>query len=1142
MTPVNLPPIDSDPDNAAVIFTLTRRPRFSSFRSDPSLRNSSHSAASTQSVPTLAQLGAYTNPDVKAINKDQNQNSKAGKSGKENKDKDKDEHKIKPSKEVEKSGPPIHMIIAGPVNDACMAGMPPMMGVGTLGMSRENCILQSFLAPPDVIFDSAPPSRPISEALKHNPSMPDLTELADYNNNRTSSYSTTSSSSSNLASSIASRRPSPLGLQPPTTGPVETIIDIIPSSDGMVQRVEQQQQLGHSPIRPEHDLQNRLRLGSHYDKVPSPTRKRAKSSARVKEKDRERKTSGFYRVMSFGRKSMSDLRGSATASASVSTSENQCTETPPVPRLPANVGSHKSPFPGMPPASSVAETDSPYALLQPYSGQLFPSTPMSSRSSTNGTRLSSGSSAMSSEGLHTPMTADMSNQGSNPGVPISSVNLQNALRQAEKQQQGGGGGGGRERTKSIGKWISGLGRKSNKSQKSKSGASTPALLSALPSRMPSALDLGLLARETSPNMTLTSGPPDIPLPPTPTIVIRPETILIENESQYQRGSENEATSQSTQPTTDHLTGDQRPDAVEMMRKKSIGKLREARRPSPHPLAVALRRQSLQIPDDLSSALQAGTRVFPNSVNSPQVADTISPAHVGLWPSVAVKSVLINLDNGDVPLEAVTPSRDHSEGSSSSSNTSARPGPARRQTAPQPRGVADFINRPPFEDRNVVYYGSEAWSPVSMARPGQAVESIEHSQYMLALSEADTVQTPWTVIPRASVGGMDDITRVNPPTRAYTAPAAYSSDQRPTDHRARDSITSVEAIDFGRVSPGFLDSEESAETTLDRLSRLLASEPEHLNEIEITDSAPSSSSDESAGLSTATTATSSSSYETSEEILQVKNLDDEDAPLAMVLKKSPKPKPNGPRQPKFSPKKVEPSNSTNMKLNLRIAADKAKKAKSAELGAGVGTPGTPVDYVHDREGEVTETRDQWREESSEPRALAEELHRQQEELQRFSQNQYQYQYPQPQPRLQGDVGGSGIPQRPHLRSRSTSQVPQLRDHLVEHRTRPAEPHHSTSYSGTHSYSQSKYTTPEHTPTKSPKRYTSYYTSPTRSSTQSRLSTSNAWAAPLGQGHYQGMPISQGAGPGGSGHSSGRRPQPIVLPPRTGPGPQRGSRHL
>ena len=134
-----------------------------------------------------------------------------------------------------------------------------------------------------------------------------------------------------------------------------------------------------------------------------------------------------------------------------------------------------------------------------------------------------------------------------------------------------------------------------------------------------------------------------------------------------------------------------------------------------------------------------------SVNAVQtVGSGLNPAQGGLWLGVAIKGLLTKLDRGEQPPTALSGRKDST--------------PTRLR---RPRGVLDFVDRPPFEERMLVYYGNDTFSPISMARPGYGVWDIDFSKYILAMSEVDEPPAqPWPLIPRASMGGaMDEMAMV-----------------------------------------------------------------------------------------------------------------------------------------------------------------------------------------------------------------------------------------------------------------------------------------------------------------------------------------------------------------------------------------------
>lgn len=184
--------------------------------------------------------------------------------------------------------------------------------------------------------------------------------------------------------------------------------------------------------------------------------------------------------------------------------------------------------------------------------------------------------------------------------------------------------------------------------------------------------------------------------------------------------------------------------LEQMRRISIAKLSQLRSPSPHPLALALKRQYSNLPEEVACSIQSGQKVFPMSVNSHDTSGGLSPMQGGLSTSLGIRSILVKLEKGECP-DSPLVSRPRSD-----------PMIVRR-----PKGVLDFINRPPFEERNIVFYSNGTVSPISMARPEYGIWDLDFSDYIMALSAVDIVKsTPWPHLPRASMGApIDDFERV-----------------------------------------------------------------------------------------------------------------------------------------------------------------------------------------------------------------------------------------------------------------------------------------------------------------------------------------------------------------------------------------------
>ncbi|WVQ89770.1 hypothetical protein IAS59_003534 [Cryptococcus gattii] len=125
-----------------------------------------------------------------------------------------------------------------------------------------------------------------------------------------------------------------------------------------------------------------------------------------------------------------------------------------------------------------------------------------------------------------------------------------------------------------------------------------------------------------------------------------------------------------------------------LRASSLRKIAQLKAPSPHPFALALARQHRKLPDEVALSIQSGRRVFPKSVNSFTGLGDLSPA----------------------------------------------------QEESNPKGVLNFINRPPFEQRNFVYFPDGMYSPISMARPGYGVWELRFSAYIQGLGELHEVSS------------------------------------------------------------------------------------------------------------------------------------------------------------------------------------------------------------------------------------------------------------------------------------------------------------------------------------------------------------------------------------------------------------------
>ncbi|ORX38635.1 hypothetical protein BD324DRAFT_608043 [Kockovaella imperatae] len=176
-------------------------------------------------------------------------------------------------------------------------------------------------------------------------------------------------------------------------------------------------------------------------------------------------------------------------------------------------------------------------------------------------------------------------------------------------------------------------------------------------------------------------------------------------------------------------------ASEQLRRLSLQKLSQFRSPSPHPLTLTLKRQYCNFPSEIATSIRSGQKVYPLSVNVVDPDAPMSPAQGGLVTSLAIRCVLQKLEQGQTPPRLT------------------RKTPSKRSIMRRPRGVLDFINRPPFEERNLVFYPNGTVSPISMARPGYGVWDLDFSSYILALSQVDELpgDDGWPIIPRPSIG-------------------------------------------------------------------------------------------------------------------------------------------------------------------------------------------------------------------------------------------------------------------------------------------------------------------------------------------------------------------------------------------------------
>lgn len=158
----------------------------------------------------------------------------------------------------------------------------------------------------------------------------------------------------------------------------------------------------------------------------------------------------------------------------------------------------------------------------------------------------------------------------------------------------------------------------------------------------------------------------------------------------------------------------------VLRRLSLIKLGSLRMPSAHPLAAVLARQVGNLPNEVAFSIPATKRVYPMSVNRLKNTTELAPAQGGLRVALGLRNIIRKIDAGERPQDLKL----------------SRPAPKRQQTMTRARGVADFVARPPFEERMVVYSADYDCSEVSTARPGYAIWDIDFSEYIQALAEAE----------------------------------------------------------------------------------------------------------------------------------------------------------------------------------------------------------------------------------------------------------------------------------------------------------------------------------------------------------------------------------------------------------------------
>lgn len=378
------------------------------------------------------------------------------------------------------------------------------------------------------------------------------------------------------------------------------------------------------------------------------------------------------------------------------------------------------------------------------------STPMSSRTNSAYSTVSSASSIASSEGIKTPSESLLLDIG------IAGDKLAGALAEAEEKKA---------TNKHWRGWLGGR-KGSNFANRNGSERDTSLSSSSLTSS-PNPSTTSLVTRST-PLLTFT---------PSPSIDSTPDRI-----SSLVFPSDNSR---------------QRTLASEQLRRASYHKMTQLRQPSPHPLALSLRRQLCDLPDEVAVSIQSGQKVFPMSVNSTQSPGSgLNPAQGGLWLSIAISCVMTKLDQRhQLPTSLMT----------------------RNERAPviatRPKGLMDFIDRPPFKERMLVYYADGVFSPISMARPGYGVWDLDFSRYTVALSEVDDPVHSWPAIPRASmeenIGDLGDLTLAAQDSNDNLAEEVFA---RPENRDETPSVSGLEPI-FDAVPSA----EDDSKSTLPLLS-------------------------------------------------------------------------------------------------------------------------------------------------------------------------------------------------------------------------------------------------------------------------------------------------------------------------------------
>ena len=187
---------------------------------------------------------------------------------------------------------------------------------------------------------------------------------------------------------------------------------------------------------------------------------------------------------------------------------------------------------------------------------------------------------------------------------------------------------------------------------------------------------------------------------------------------------------------------ERQQTTERLRKLSLDKLSQLRAPSPHPLLLSLRRQHAHLPEEVAFSFSTGGRAFPLSVNPRQLPGTgLYPGQGSLRINTGIKSIFSSLECGSY--------------TSAESFSSSRPASVRSNSNSKVRSLTDFVQRPPFEDRMMVYFANGSLSPISMARHGYGIWDLDFSLHIQALADAALPASRLPIVPRPSFDISDD---------------------------------------------------------------------------------------------------------------------------------------------------------------------------------------------------------------------------------------------------------------------------------------------------------------------------------------------------------------------------------------------------